>query len=429
MCGVNGPRTRSDGRVNEARPWPTRVTRIGLAAGVSVAVSLAFVWYVRHAEPVERPAQEVVLGVEESVPLTTVDGVGHAGSAASVDISTDAGWAQVVDSCVALAEPMTSRLSPVGGFTAECEAALDRRFLDTVPSSVPVLARDDSLTWRHVFSAPSRSREKSLQVLTAQCREATRECDVHALAAFAVLKYQCGGRRYSMLQRIGPGIYEVIARAALDDLADNAEYWRRREDIETAYYRTAWLAAKCDAIPDGVLTSFVDAGRTSAFPRADPRIPPRIVDVAPVGHHPRPGQQGWWWAEQAWEAYQLMRYASAVDQLHADRYVSFRYEYGRPDPNSWQGADPLLAEIVQLKRWRDPVDRGKYRNNRLRHAYLASIWADAQDVVLDRKWLFAQIGDPVTEKEWQRARRDAGQLLRAQGRRLLLVEALTNTSR
>ena len=255
------------------------------------------------------------------------------------------------------------------------------------------------------------------------CTEA-EPCDLDAMAAFAILKYQCGGRRNAMRRRIDPGIHMVVEQAGLDNLADNTDYWRRRTEVERGYYRNAWLAAKCDDLPQGALASFVAEGDTTAFP-SDPRLPPRIYNARSTAHDPLPGEEGWWWAEQAWEAYGLMSRAYAVDRSSGRRrFGPIHYEYGAPARGSWQHLDPLLAEIVQLKRWGLPIEWEESRRPRLDHAYLATIYAAAQGLSLDRNWLAAQIGPPISEAEWDEAGRRAEQFLRAQGRRVLYADSL-----
>lgn len=388
-----------------------------VVALMAVAVSLA--WLSPDAETPDPPAY---MPVEDSPPA---DLSGREGTdrtrAENGNRSANAGWEDVNYFCGVLAAPMEHRLSARGGFTAACEAALDRHFLDASASDMPIAGPDGSLTWREVFSSPLQKREKAYEALRTSCPNVGRDCDVAAVAAFGVLKYQCGGRRYGMLRRVSPGIHGVVEGAGLDALADNTVYWRRREEVERAYYRTAWLAAKCAAIPEGVLASFVPEGRTSAFPSNGRRAQPRILDVVPVGHEPAPGQEGWWWAEQAWEAHQIMRYAAAVDQLRGvGRFVSVPYEYGPAKPGSWQHDDPLLAEIVQLKWWKN-VPTGDERENRVFHAYLAATWAAAEGVVLDGEWLGGQVGSLVTEDEWEELRTQAERFLEAQGRRVLFT--------
>ena len=99
---------------------------------------------------------------------------------------------------------------------------------------MPIAARDGSLTWREVFSSPEESRVKAEDALGGRCANVERDCDLNALAAFAILKYQCGGGRYGMLDAIGAGIHEVVERAELDRIADNIVYWRRRGEVERA---------------------------------------------------------------------------------------------------------------------------------------------------------------------------------------------------
>lgn len=230
-----------------------------------------------------------------------------------------------------------------------------------------------------------------------------------------------------MLRHIGPGLHQVVEQAGLDDQADNAAYWRRRSEVERAYYRNAWLAAKCHDLPQGVLASFASEGDTSAFP-VGPGLPPRIYNVTWTGHDPQPGEEGWWWAEQAWEAYRLMSRVYAVERRSTRRFGSIHYEYGEPLPGSWQSQDPLVAEIVQLKRRGRPFEWEENRRYRLDHAYLATIYAAAQGIALDRKWLADQIGPPVSEEEWDETTRRAERVLRAQGRRVLFVDQAPDDS-
>ena len=58
----------------------------------------------------------------------------------------------------------------------------------------------------------------------------------------------------------------------------------------------------------------------------------------------------------------------------------------------------------------------------MNHAYLATVYATAQSLTLDGKWLSTQIGSPVSEEEWDEAANRAERLLRAQGRRVRLVD-------
>ena len=52
---------------------------------------------------------------------------------------------------------------------------------------------------------------------------------------------------------------------------------------------------------------------------------------------------------------------------------------------------------------------------------MASIWAEAIGVNLDRKWLYAQVG-PSTETEWEEAILAAHKTMRAHGRNLAFAE-------
>lgn len=400
-----------------------------LAAVVALFVVVAFVLFATDglSRPLERSESAATAPLVRSTVSSAVDTFERSPPEPS-SRADRLDWEDVYRSCHGLAEPLADRLSVRGGFTPSCETALDRLLLDQPPIGVPLAATDGSLVWRRVFSSPIQSREKAEQAMSRSCDEMERDCDLDALASYAILKYQCGGRRYAMRRHIRPGLHQVVERAGLDDLADNTLYWQRRTEVERAYYRAAWLAAKCDDLTHGVLASFVPEGHTSAFP-GDARLPPRIYNVTRTAHDPGPGEEGWWWAEQAWEAYRLMSRAYAVDRRTAGRYGPIHYEYGNLVRDSWQSQDPLLAEIVQLKRWGRPIEWSEGRSRRLDHAYLATIYAAGQGFVIDRNWLSAQIGPPVvSEEEWDEAARRAERLLHAQGRRVLFVDHLRDDS-
>ena len=407
----------------------TRVVTVlsGLVVTV-VGTAIVVILLARDWKTIERGETAVMAAPQGFVPQQPPMDIVERRRPEPVLGADGSGWDDVSRLCQGLVEPLTYRLSARGGFTVECERALDWQFLDTPPTDVPLTARDGSLTWREVFASPEESRRKAEEAIGRRCANVERDCDLNALAAFAVLKYQCGGRRYGMLDGIGPGIHEGVERAGLDHLADNMVYWRRREEVERAYYRTAWLAAKCAALPQGALASFVPEGRTWAFPLSDPRIPPKLRNVTSVGHDPEPGQEGWWWAEQAWEAYQLMSRAFAMDRRGTGQLMVTAYEYGHPKTGSWQSRDPLMAEIVELKRWASLFEWEKNRQKRLNHAYLAATWASTQGLHLDRGWLFAQVGRPVSEREWEGARLRAEQMLRTQGWQVLFADEPSDDS-
>lgn len=274
---------------------------------------------------------------------------------------------------------------------------------------------------RGICDAELPASDSSAQSWRVAVREASFEVHIDDTGYCRMKPVRTIGRRNAMLRHIAPGIHLVVEQAGLDNVVDNTDYWRRRTQVERAYYRDAWLAAKCHDLPQGVLASFTAGGDTSAFP-VDPRLPPRIYNVSSTAHDPLPGEEGWWWAEQAWEAYLLMSRAYAVDRRTAQRFGPIHYEYSDVARGSWQNQDPLLAEIVQLKRWGHPVEREETRRHRLVHAYLATIYAAAQGLTLDRKWLAAQIGPPISDEEWDEAVRRSEPLLRAQGRRVLLAD-------
>lgn len=391
---------------------------MGALAFAFVAVALVTFIIVRESAPVE-PADHGISAVPRPPPIPQSDlDSGQEPQISSPPNPALSPWADIYHLCQGLAAPLTDRLSVLTGFTTDCEAALDRHFLQQSPTSVPLVARDGSLTWAGVFSTPRENRDRAAQAMLRRCSNLKHDCDLDALARFAILKYQCGGKRHQMLGHIRPGVHEVIVRTDLDKLADNTVYWARRDEVQKTYYQTAWLAAKCASLPDGVLASIVPNHQTShPLPnRSDSRATNGPVQLA---HDPRSGEEGWWWAEQAWESYRLMRRASVLDQRHEKRFHPFRYEYGPAMLGSWQHQDPLIAEVIQLKQWGTSFEWDENRPQRLVHAYLASIWANGDELVLDSAWISTQVGAPITDEEWNTARLTAHRILRAQERHVL----------
>ena len=233
---------------------------------------------------------------------------------------TDVELADIPYHCPDLGNPLEIRGSVLGGFTPECEAALDRRYLDRVPAAMPLTVTDGSLTWRQVFSEPLAKRAAAIDVLRRECRfhdggaspDGVEDCDLDGLAEFGLLKYQCAGRRPHMLIRVAGGIVESVAAAGLDDVADNMVYWWRRREVEEGFYQNAWLAAKCHSLPEGALASLAPEDAPFAFRPPMPGVRPLIANVTRVGDSPEPGQEGWWWAEQAWEAKRFISWAYAL---------------------------------------------------------------------------------------------------------------------
>ena len=180
--------------------------------------------------------------------------------------------------CRKLSRPLSQR-GVRDGFTSRCEARLDQRFLDEVPVLMPIAAEENTLTWRHAFADPLGKRRIVLDVLAdPECQVADDEvrhdlaqrCSADLVADYAVLKYKCASGLYRVRDRIEPGIREP---------------WK----ANVAHFRHAWHAAKCAGVPPEALASL------NVFP-----------DSMEFLGEPAPGEEHWWWAEQGFEAYQLM---------------------------------------------------------------------------------------------------------------------------
>ncbi len=408
----------------------TRKTRTTAILATFVLVALAGMIFVARTWFPSEGGNPVAALNRESRPDSNTVPVLPTPQPVEVDQPDQMSVAEVADLgnyCPDLRAPLAERLSPLGGFTPACEAALDRRYLDLTPV-MPITAGNGSFTWRRIFAQPLEKRRKTIKALQHSCEfndgtssESEDACDLNTLAEFGLLKYQCGGRQFHMLNRITPGIAAAVAEAELDGTADNFLYWERRWEVEDGYYRNAWLAAKCARIPEAALGSLVPEDEQSAFP--GPRgAPPWIANVRSFRGTPESGQEGWWWAEQVWEATQIMAYAFARDQRHQQQLAMAAYSYTVLEPGSSQQEHPLQAEIVQLKRrgaWQPSWETN--RPTRLMHAYMALVWASAMQIDLDRNWLFAQVGR-FSQEEWENAKGDAHRIMDAQGRNLVLAE-------
>ncbi len=395
--------------------------------GVSCVVAVVAIWVSLSSQ--EHPAVHGGAG--------TSSGFGSDGGTAGNGVDRErqrskfpaaAELADLYYHCPGFGDPLEERRSVLGGFSSECEAVLDARYLDEVPSAMPVATLDGALTWRRVFSDSLGKREAAIDVLRRQCvfhdggvsPDGVGDCDLDGLVDFGLLKYQCGGRRFHMLNRVAPGLVEAVGAAQLDDIEDNSVYWARRQEVEEGYYVNAWLAAKCAGVPAGALASLAPEDAPSAFRPPALGVPPLFGNITAIRDQPEPGQEGWWWAEQAWEGKQLMTWASVLDRRRTGAIVRVGYGYDTLEAGSWQREHPLLAEIVQFKRLALVGSEGPLNQRSLRvHAYMALVWAKAVGMELDEKWLYAQIG-PSTEAEWQEARIRAHEIMKGHGRNLVL---------
>ena len=275
-----------------------------------------------------------------------------------------------------------------GGFTPECEARLDDRFFDEIPPLMPFEAKDNRITWRYAFDQPMLKRKIVLDALSnpeclkvpegAAQEDLAERCRVDAIADYAVLKYQCGSGFYRMRGRIENGIelpwWYVFP---FERLYDNESYWRKRWGIERAYFQYAWITAKCAGLPSAALASLRVFENTMEF-----------------GGEPAVGEENWWWAEQGFEAYELM----GVAQQLSSNFARTKYGYETRTLSVWQRVQPLMAELIQIK------DPGVYSNAaeekaaRLKHFISASTWMRLRRTDVNESWLQKQIGEYTNEE-------------------------------
>lgn len=291
-----------------------------------------------------------------------------------------------------------------GGFTPECEEKLNELYLDEIPPLMPFEATDNRITWRYIFDRPQVKRTLVLDALSnPECLSTSDDvaldglaeiCRADAIADYAVLKYQCGGDYYGIRSRIANGIdMPWWYSYPLERLFNNESYWRKRSGIERAYFRYAWITAKCAGLPDGVLAS-LDV----------------FDDIKELSGNPTPGEENWWWAEQGFEAFQLMGIAERLFNN-----VS-RTKYGQDTEtlSNWQRVEPVMAELLQVKHQGAVSNVAESKSTRLKHYIAARTWMKKRRTAVDEDWLLEQVGE-FSEEELAQAAEKATAMMNNQG--------------
>ena len=292
----------------------------------------------------------------------------------------------------------------LGGFTPECEAHLDELYFDEIPPLMPFEATDQRITWRYVFDRPWAKRRLVLDALAnptcllvqdqIASNHLVEDCRVDAIADYAVLKYQCASGYYRIRGRIKNGIelpwWYVFP---LERFFDNESYWRKRSGIERAYFRYAWVAAKCAGLANDILPSL--------------RIFESTLDI---GGEPASGEEGWWWAEQGYEAYQLM---GVADRLF-DNLTRTKYGYKMETLSVWQRVQPVMAELIQIKSFGSSTNAAEEKTARLKHFIAAQTWIKKRRTNVNEDWLLEQIGD-YSDEELAQAAEEATVMMSKQG--------------
>ncbi|MCY4128292.1 MAG: hypothetical protein OXG15_03490 [Gammaproteobacteria bacterium] len=290
-----------------------------------------------------------------------------------------------------------------GGFTPDCESRLDEHFANEVPRQMPFEAKDARITWRYVFDQPQVKRKIVLDAITnPECQEfpnepsadhIAEECRVDVIADYATLKYNCTSGFYNSRGLLNNGIeFPWWYAFSIMRLFDNESYWRTRWRIENVYFRSAWISAKCAGLPDDALASLGVFENTSEF-----------------GGKPAPGEEDWWWAEQSFEAYQLMGIA---DQLSAN-FNRIDYGYDFDSIRSWQLVQPVVAELLQIKDLgRDPRS-SELKTARLKHYIAAQTWIKKRRKDVSEDWLIRQVGE-FSDEELAQAVDEATKMMHQQ---------------
>lgn len=291
-----------------------------------------------------------------------------------------------------------------GGFTPDCEVRLDERFFDEVPPLMPFEAKDNRITWRYVFEDPMVKRRLVLDALAkpeclsvsddAPNSDLAERCRVDAIADYATLKYKCASGYYRLRARIEDGVNLPWWYVnSIERIFNNESYWQKRYGFENGYFRYAWIVAKCAGLPDRTLDSLGVFDNTAEF-----------------GGEPAPGEENWWWAEQGFEAYQLMEVA---DRLF-DNLLRTKYGYETEALSVWQRVQPVMAELLQVKDPGDYPSAAETNAARLKHFVSAQTWMKKRRKDVSEDWLLEQVGE-YSDEELTHAAEEATEMMNRQG--------------
>lgn len=304
--------------------------------------------------------------------------------------------------CPDFVKPLADR-GARGGFTAECEVQLDKIFLNEIPPLMPIHAQDNRISWQYVFDQPLAKREIVLDVLAKpECRMGfdvstqgmPEDCRVDALVDYAVLKYQCAAAYFENRQRIEDGIvHSWLDNFSIARLFEDEAAAKRRMGPEWAYFRFAWVVAKCAGVPSEALASLGEFENTLTF-----------------AGEPKVGEEGWWWAEQGFEAYELMGIAAQL----SENVQRTSYGYNFDSRSTWQMVEPVMAELIQIKELADLTDSDDSKVAQLKHLISTQVWKTKRRTRVDETWLLSQFGE-YSNEELQKATDGALAMMKEQG--------------
>lgn len=253
----------------------------------------------------------------------------------------------------------------------ECFAALELRYLDAPADRwrpEPILAVSKPLTWREVFSSPMDTRVASARALSnPECHvpngqirnDLKSSCAADEIAKLAVLHQACiavlrddATRDITDLEREWD--FEI---ARLDrEASDQADYYRRREDLEDQWYWLSWRLSKCRTVPAEALV-FIGAFRSPSVDSQDERRFPHGQTIELMAAAARLGSE---WAQ----AYYLgdaahINALAQFDVARAYANLARRYHGGSHDQLAYEiaGAKHALRQGIPAHRIRLDLSR------------------------------------------------------------------------
>ena len=241
-------------RIKESRPAAIRNRLVGLAAGglagaCAVAMLLVLGDGEEHGTPPAADGQGRPRG--DAAPPTN-GGPPQAAGGSVVEAA-----ARPREKVLELADLHAGCPSVRDGVGLGCLAVLDDYFLGK-PVYSTILPIPDAPIWADVFDDPAAARDGTLAALVERTcdvpngdirRDLRDACAARSMVEQAILLRECNRDHGFVLG------YEYLDRelSKIDDIADNAVYWKRRNAIDEDVFRSAWLAQRCAAVSADVL--------------------------------------------------------------------------------------------------------------------------------------------------------------------------------
>ena len=209
----------------------------------------------------------------------------------------------------------------VANFTAECLAVLERRYQGGVPDPEPLerqfrpVMLGEPVTWREVFEdvdAGLAAVEDALgrpECLVPEGRfrlDLRDACAAIDIARLAIVRRECVKLLLYDDVESRQRSWETHMHA-VDRAADQAEYYRRLEQLSERWFGMMWRYGKCRAVPEAALGNL----GPFSWPLGPGNFPMDQIDMmeaaagwAATGRSPACcawGTRCWWWATRAWK--------------------------------------------------------------------------------------------------------------------------------